>query len=213
MLISLDYLIRKYDLKIKGVLSIGSHYLEEYEDYKRAGIKRIIAFEPCKDAYGVMTKKFQEKPYGTSIQEMSFYNIALGEKEEKSEMYVSKQNQGQSNSLRKPILHLEQHPDIIFTEKELVSVKTLDSIVFEREKYNMINADAQGNEGDIFKGATETLKHIDIIYTEVNRAEVYENCMQVDELDVLLTDFIRVETKWVGNWGDSLYLSKKVLND
>ena len=61
----------------------------------------------------------------------------------------------------------------------------------------------------MIKGAAETLKNIDTIYTEVNRAEVYEGCVQIDELDYLLSDFERVETSWAGGtWGDAIYKRK-----
>ena len=208
MLIKLEYLVKKYDLKIKGVLAIGAHYLEEYEDYAKAGIKNIIAFEPCKDAYSVLLKKFGHG-YAENVD---LVNCGLGEEDGVFDMYVSKNNQGQSNSILKPKVHLSQHPDIVFDSTEKVIIRKLDNVVFDRTKFNMINADVQGNEGFVFKGAKETLKHIDIVYTEVNRAEVYENCIQVEELDEILSDFKRVETKWCGSWGDSLYLSKSILN-
>ena len=67
--------------------------------------------------------------------------------------------------------------------------------------------DTQGYELEVFKGAINTLKHIDFIFCEVNRAEVFEGCAQIGELDAFLADqgFKRVETEWHGgDFGDSL---------
>ena len=53
---------------------------------------------------------------------------------------------------------------------------------------------------------------MDYIYTEINRAEVYENTPHVDELDTYLKPygFTRVESDWTGDtWGDGLYIKEK----
>jgi len=126
-------------------------------------------------------------------------------------MYVSNDNQGQSNSLLKPDKHLQQHPEVVFNEAEIVSVKRLDYLPFERSDYNLLVTDCQGYDGHVMLGATETLKHIDYICMEVNRDSVYEGNMLIDDVDKLLSDFQRVETEWVGNWGDSWYIRKTLL--
>ena len=43
--------------------------------------------------------------------------------------------------------------------------------------------DVQGYELEVLKGATETLKHVDYVYCEVNRDEVYEGNAYVEEID------------------------------
>lgn len=85
----------------------------------------------------------------------------------------------------------------------------LDDLDIGVEKYNFINVDVQGYELEVLKGASETLRNIDYIMSEVNRDEVYENCAQVEELDNFLANynFVRVETVWVGDiWGDAFYI-------
>lgn len=46
---------------------------------------------------------------------------------------------------------------------------------------------------------------------EVNKDSVYEGNMLIDDVDNLLTDFQRVETEWVGDWGDAWYIRKTLL--
>ena len=61
MLIKINELLRKYDLKIKGILHVGAHECEELLDYMRAGVKRnnIYWVEGNKDIY----KKIKQKKY------------------------------------------------------------------------------------------------------------------------------------------------------
>ena len=71
--------------------------------------------------------------------------------------------------------------------------------------------DVQGYELEVLKGSKETMKHVDYVYCEVNRDEVYENNAYVEELDAFLSDYglTRVETSWEGQiWGDALYIKE-----
>jgi hypothetical protein len=107
--------------------------------------------------------------------------------------------------------HTQIHPGITLPNTELVTVKRLDSLGLAHKGYQLLVMDCQGFEGRVLKGATETLKQVNYVYTEVNRDFVYENCTLVDELDILLHEFDRVETgQWVGGlWSDALYVRKK----
>ena len=205
MVISLDKIIDTYHLDIKGVIHIGAHWGQEYADYKRRGIKKVIFFEPVKDNFKMLKSKIPDS------DDVMLFNIALGNETGKKKMFTEKANNGQSSSLLKPKGHLYQYPYIVFNREEIVDVYKLDDIAFERSDYNMINIDVQGYELEVFKGAVETIKHMDIIYTEVNCDEVYEGCASVEQLDAFLKDFgfQCVETDWVGvTWGDALYLKK-----
>jgi hypothetical protein len=123
-------------------------------------------------------------------------------------MNVEQANKGMSNSLLKPAKHLEQYPSIQFTETEEVEVWQLDEIVKHLGfSGNLLVMDVQGYELEVLKGATDTLRHIDYLYCEINRDEVYEGCAKVWELDAFLNGFTRVETSWQGgSWGDAIYI-------
>ena len=128
-------------------------------------------------------------------------------------MYTGSQNEGQSNILLKMAKHTQIHPGITLPNTELVTVKRLDSLGLAHKGYQLLVLDVQGFEGRVLKGATETLKQMNYVYTEVNRDFVYENCTLVGELDELLHEFERVETgQWVGGcWTDALYIRKSSL--
>jgi len=203
MLIDFKKSVKDLGLHVKGILQIGAHHFEEQDEYDSLGVENIVLVEPAKKAFAVIQEKCKNKP------NIKLFNLAMGSKTGMVLMNVEEKNNGQSNSLLKPLLHLQQFPDIIFTGQERVELRTLDSLEIEREKYNTLVMDVQGYEGEVIKGGTETLKAIDIVYTEVNRAAVYENCVMIDELDYLLSDFERVETNWGGGtWGDAIYVRK-----
>jgi FkbM family methyltransferase len=201
MLLDLKQLKNKYNMNINGVIHIGAHYGQEYLLYKELGIINLIFFEPLKSNYEVLI---------SNVPQNLCKNVALGSSENELEMYVEEENQGGSSSLLEPVLHSVQYPHIVFNKKEKVKVKTLDSFNLNNQ-FNMINIDVQGYELEVLKGSLETLKNIDYVIAEVNRAEVYKNCCKVNELDDFLSNYglRRVETTWDGiTWGDAFYAKK-----
>lgn len=207
MVISLDKIIKDYDLKIKGVIHIGAHWGQEYKDYARHGILNLMFFEPAKNNFEMLKARLPED------DNVKLFNLALGNEVGTKEMFIETRNNGQSNSILEPRLHLKQYPWISFDKKEKIRIDRLDNVPFDPTLYNMINIDVQGYELEVFKGAFDTLNHIDIIYSEVNLDEVYKGCAKVDEIDLFLSQwgFDRVLTDWIGEtWGDALYLKNKI---
>lgn len=207
MLINFQQSLHKYNMHVRGIIHVGAHYGQEYADYARAGIREVVFIEPCAKAFQVLKDTYGEVP-GVSL-----INSACGAEFSVAQMNVEQANQGMSNSLLKPAGHLQQYPSIQFTETEEVEVHPLDEFELFRCVMNLLVMDVQGYELEVLRGATETLRHIDYIYTEVNRDEVYEGCAKVHQLDEFLTDFQRVETNWAGGtWGDAWYIRKSLLN-
>ena len=204
MLISFKDLVKKYDLKIKGIIHVGGHHGEELEDYIDEGIQNIILFEPLSDCFDVIGYKCQD--LNANIEG---HQVALGSERGIAKMYVS-DNEKQSSSILKPKVHLTHHPHVKFPETEEVDVGRMDD--YQTGGYNFLNMDVQGYELEVLKGATETLKKVRYVYCEVNRDEVYENNAYVEEIDEFLSNYgmTRVETDWEGEiWGDALYIRTK----
>jgi FkbM family methyltransferase len=201
MLISFSEIIKKYNMNVVGIIHIGAHYGEEIGDYIDNDIKDIILFEPLSDNFNILEKNV--KNLNANIVG---HQVALGSTPGNATMYVSS-NEKQSSSILKPKVHLTHHPNVSFPSTEIVEVKTLDQ--FETSNFNFINMDVQGYELEVLKGASKTLIHIDYVYCEVNRDEVYENNAFVEQIDEYLSQYnlIRVETDWGGGiWGDALYI-------
>lgn len=193
-------------MNITGIIHIGAHYGEEISDYINNGIRDIILFEPLSDNFRILEQNVKELNAN-----IVGYQVALGSSSGTAIMYVSS-NEKQSSSILKPKVHLTHHPNVSFTSTEIVEVKTLDQ--FEICNFNFINMDVQGYELEVLRGASKTLPHVDYVYCEVNRDEVYENNAFIEQIDEYLSQYNldRVETDWGGGiWGDALY-TKTTLN-
>ena len=204
MLLDLIKINKKYGLDIKGVLHIGAHYGQENGVYDELQIENRIFFEPLSDNFKKLSENVDSK--------FTLINKALGDFNGTIEMYVEKENSGQSSSVLKPSLHLVQYPHITFPDKETVEMARLDNIEFDRESFNFINIDVQGYELEVFKGASETLKSVDYIMTELNIEELYEGCARFREVELFLSEygFKIVETNWAGfTWGDGFFIKDK----
>ena len=217
MLYDLKELTKKYNLNINHVLHIGAHYGDELEVYRELSVDRVLMFEPVPSTFEVLKARVQTLysiPRTIKFpKEILLANIALGNSTDEVLMYIENNNKSMSSSLLKPKLHLEQYGWIKFNDSDQITVKQckLDDFLLQitdAEKFDFLNIDVQGYELEVFKGATQSLKNINAIYTEVNRAELYENCCMVEELDEFLNEqgFTRVTTVWTGEtWGDALY--------
>jgi FkbM family methyltransferase len=202
MLINLDGLVTKYNLKISGIIQIGANRGQEIEHFYGLGINNIVAFEPLPENYHILCHRFPQ---------LKAHKVALGNDMSMVTMNVSN-NQQQSSSILTPKVHLSHHPDVHFTSQEQVVMSKLDMFSADTVGKNLIMMDVQGYELEVLKGATETLKNIDYLMCEVNRAEVYENNAYIGQIDEFLAEYgmRRVETDWAGViWGDAFYIKEK----
>ena len=128
MILDFNTIISKYNLKINGVLHIGAHYGQEYKLYKSVNISNLIFFEPLKDNFNILKT--------TVGNECILHNIALGNKSGFVEMFVETDNYGMSSSILEPKLHITQYPFIEFNKREMVEIKKLDDITFNKTNLN-----------------------------------------------------------------------------
>lgn len=204
MLLNLTKLVKQYQLKITGVIHVGAHHGQEVPEYMQLGIKNIALIEPCAKAFNILKNK-----YGAH-HHIKLFNYACATHAGEAMMHTETANQGQSNSLLKPVNHLKHYPEIKFTNSELVRLQRLDALAFTSQ-YNMLNIDTQGTEVDVIIGADGIMHNINYIYTEVNKddAELYQTASGITAMDNLLKEFERVQTVWVdAGWGDALYIRK-----
>ena len=89
-----------------------------------------------------------------------------------------------SGSIKKPVLHLTQHPTVHFPDKlkTIVPTITLDTIVeaYELTKIDMLWADVQGAEDLMIAGGQKALAMTKWLHTEFYNDEVYENQLPLD---------------------------------
>ena len=196
MLIDFEYIHYKYELNIKGLIHIGSFVGEEYPTYIKFGINNLIFFEPQPNIFKILRERVGLSEFNVSHTPGGIDN-----------------GSGASSSILKPKVHLNQYPHITFNETIEVDMVKLDDYWKDshlpHNGFNFLNIDVQGFELEVLKGASNTLNHVDYILTEVNRDELYEGCVLVEELDGFLDEygFVREETSWGGEtWGDAFYV-------
>lgn len=221
MLLDFGELYSKYNLNISGVIHIGAHTGEEYVEYLRFRVPKVIFFEPIPKCYNALCNFIAHLNASNPqlVCEATTCNYALGNSNTTVDLNISHHRTvdcayGASSSILKPKEHLTQHPDVLFEDSIEVDMHRLDDLNGSVQTCNFINIDVQGYELEVFKGGVNTLEHIDYVMTEVNSDEVYENCARIEEVDKFLGDFgfRRVETCMGGGmWGDAFYIKETPL--
>jgi FkbM family methyltransferase len=207
MLISLQELVSKYNIKIKGVLHVGAHECEELKDYERyVSRNNILWIEALQEKVNLCKSRYPS---------INIEYAIVSDKIEIVEFKVS--NNGQSSSILDFGLHSQYHPHVHFVNRFNCETSLLKNIL---PKYNIncnfLNLDIQGAELRALKGMSEYLPTVEYIYTEVNSDYVYKNCDLIDDIDNYLSmfGFVRVETKWTEyKWGDAFYIKSYLINN
>ena len=203
---NVEELTRIWGLKPSGVLHVGAHEGEEAFDYESHGWLPVIWFE----AQPQLAKNLHER-LDPKIHEV--INAAVWDTNG-IRMKFNLASNSQSSSLLSFGTHAHDYPEVSFTDEFEVETRRLDSLLEHHFIPNFLNLDIQGAEGMAIKGLGKELDKIDAIYTEINRKEVYLDCIMVKELDAILkiAGFERVATRWIlgRGWGDALYLRRSV---
>ncbi len=203
MLIPLETLIKKYNIKFEGILHVGAHECEELTEYEKYLPRNKILWVEA-----MPEKVLQNR---TKYSDLLIHNAVVSDVEEDVKFYIS--NNGQSSSMLELGLHKLFYPSIKYTHFFETRTKLLKDFISNYNiKYNFLNFDIQGAELKALKGMEPYLSSVDYIYTEVNADYVYKDCAIITEIDEYLIQFglHRVETEWAGyaQWGDAFYIRK-----
>ena len=207
MLIQFDYIIKKFKLKINGILHVGAHECEELKTYVNHGLqpKNIYWLEAQTSKVIKMKNKNIDNIYQAIVDEIDGKTV-----------YLNISNNSQSSSILEFGTHLKYHPQVKYIDRIIGTTTRIDTLIEKEnipiERLNFINLDIQGVELRALKSMEKYLHNIDYIYTEINTDYVYKNCNLVSEIDEYLNKFgfKRVLTKMAGNagWGDAFYIKK-----
>lgn len=198
-------LFTRYQIFPTGILHVGAHEGQEGVIYDAAGIRNIVWVEGNPDMY---KKLCINRPGDINI--LALVSDIDGEEVE----FKISNNEGQSSSILDFGTHTIQHPSVKFIDSKKLRTTTIHRLsqVFPSvfPTLDFLAMDIQGMELRALKGMSTLLGQFQWIYLEVNRQEVYKECALVQEVDQYLDQFgfTRVETKWVGGWGDGFYVRK-----
>lgn len=188
-------------MHIHGVLHVGAHLGEEADLYQRIGVNDVWWVEANPFVHDKLETIL--RPYGHTL-----IKACVTDQDGDKRQFNVTNYDGMSSSIFEFGTHPTFAPDIFFEHRVEVTTSTIDTLVQQHNiKANFLNMDIQGAELLALRGATNYLKQVDFVITEVNSMEVYKGCARVGQLDAFLGDFHRVETHWVDNqgWGDALY--------
>lgn len=206
MLIHLDELVKKYNIKLNGILHVGAHECEELKAYERyISIDKILWIEALPGKVELCKSRYP----GINIE-----NAIVSDVIENVVFKVS--NNGQSSSILDFGLHSQYHPHVHYITAFNGQTSLLQDILPKYNiNFNFLNFDIQGAELKALKGMENYLHNVDYLYTEVNSDYVYKDCALVNELDEYLRQFglVRIETRWTDfKWGDAFYIKRNLIN-
>ena len=211
MLIPFPNLVRKYNLKINGILHIGAHLCEELSWYNNFGIgnDKIIWVE----ANPKLVKENMDRDNSIIIKNF----ICTDTDDGSSILNIS--NNGQSSSILEFGTHSKNHPQVVYVDTIEVTNRRIDTMYkidnIPNNFANFLNIDIQGAELLALKGTGNILNNFDYIYLEVNNDYVYKECALINEIDDYLKTFKfkRIDVSWTeANWGDAFYIKDTIRN-
>ena len=162
--------MRKFDIDL--VLDVGANkgqFASEIRHWGYAG--RIVSFEPLSQVHG----ELQQSSAGDPMWEVC-PRCALGDHNGEVEINIA----GNSES-RSILPMLESHrsaaPESAYQGKEIVPVKTLDTVAgqyLKDARAAFLKIDTQGFEWQVLDGARDSLPHIKGILVELSLVPLYE---------------------------------------
>jgi FkbM family methyltransferase len=159
--------------------NVGNYTEELYSKFPNA---TIYSFEPAKDAFLILSKRFKK------IRNIRLANIGFGDENEIKQLFTYKnQSSSEHASIYKEVItetHQSKNVDCVN-----VNLQTLDTYCAENniDRINFLKIDTEGYEFKTLIGAKELLKHdrIDIIQFEFNEMNVIARVFFKDFYDVL----------------------------
>ena len=195
-----DYLVKKYNLNVHGILHIGAHDCEEMPTYILGGCSNVIWIE-------ANTELCEKNKH------LNVLNYLVTDRDD-DDIEFKITNNGQSSSIYNFGTHSTHYPHIKFTRTEQKKTATVRKIYTDNgisENFaNFLNIDIQGAELLALKGMGNIIDKFDYLYLEVNNKPVYDGCALVNDIDefVSIHGFQRIETRWYldHGWGDAFYI-------
>ncbi len=156
--------------KIQTVFDVGAHQ-GEFASVIRAILPaaQIYSFEPQPDCYEKLAERFHGRDHFRS------FCVAVGDRQGKTTFWRSSFSKA-SSVLPMGELHKTSFPWSDKTTPVEVEMNTLDGLAgdLKLEGGVLLKVDVQGFEDRVLRGATETLKRVDLILVETSLKPLYE---------------------------------------
>src|SRR5690554_7780727 len=120
MMIPLQKILRKYHVKITGVLHCGAHEGQEANDYHKLGVEKMIFVEADPDTYERLKSNISLYPNAIAL------NACLSDVDGQDVEFYRTNNDGQSSSFLKLKTHKIAHPEVHVVGTISLKTKRLD---------------------------------------------------------------------------------------
>ena len=162
------------ELAINCVIDVGANVGQYGKAIRENGyMGHIFSFEPVKDNYLLLEKSTQKDPNWHT------FNFALGSKNSTGLMNVTRRTE--FSSFFKPSQFSEKifNDQVSISESQQVEIRSLDSIIgeitrFVPESRVYLKMDTQGYDLEVLKGASELVKNIIALQSELSVQPLYD---------------------------------------
>ncbi len=170
--------------EIDTVLDIGANS-GQFAKHLRGDMgytRRILSFEPLSTAFKLLKENAKDD------LAWEVFNYALGDTEEKRGINIAG-NSYSSSLLNMLPSHLKSAPNSGYIGKEVIDIRTLDSLygdLCKTAKNVYLKIDTQGFESKVLKGAENSLAHVDTIEMEMSLVPLYDGELLFNEMCILM---------------------------
>ena len=166
--------LKRFD--IDYFIDVGAHKGEFLSYLLKLKYKKIYCFEPQKDIFKILHKKYKKK------KNIKFFNIGLAEKKSNMTFYINKITSSSTFSKSKNTLFSKLKKFVLNTssfydDKYSIKTQKLDEI-FDNHKINdiFLKVDVEGFELSVLKGAKKLIsKKVKYILVERHFFQLYQN--------------------------------------
>ena len=167
-------------LNINYIFDVGSHRGESIDYFiKLKNLKKIQSFEPQKDIFLILKKKYKNN------NKVILNQIALSQNENYKDFYINDLSSTSSFSrLNKKSLWLKIKNKILNKKNPIINKIKIRSITIDKfikqkkiKKIDLLKIDTEGHELEVLKGALKTIKEhkVKFILIELHFSKMYQN--------------------------------------
>ena len=167
-------------LNINYIFDVGSHRGESIDYFiKLKDLKKIQSFEPQKDIFLVLKKKYKNN------NKVILNQIALSQNENYKDFYINDLSSTSSFSrLNKKSLWLKIKNKILNKKNPIINKIKIRSLTIDKfikqkkiKKIDLLKIDTEGHELEVLKGALKTIKEqkVKFILIELHFSKMYQN--------------------------------------
>lgn len=204
--------VKKYEIPIRNIVHIGSHLVQEREDYNTLGAKHVYWIEAMPWVAEQAISLLKNYPNQSLV-----CGLLWSSPGEKREFFIAG-NEGSSSSTLKPFLISASHPEVRISRSVFLETTTLDLVIKSAKpdlgSGNFLVVDTQGAELHIIQGALDSLSRFDYIVAEVSLKELYLGATSFQKFSKEMKKFgyslVDADINRATGWGDALYFKDEI---